>query len=106
MQTDALERQLGERIRAARVAAHLTQVELADNANVSLGALKHLESGSGSSTSTLVKVLRALGEESWLDKLGPTAVTFNPIEVLEARRLGSAKTIPPKRVRHARRVGS
>ena len=106
MQTDELERQLGERVRAVRVGARLTQVELADRANVSVGALKNLESGSGSSTSTLVKVLRALGQEAWFDKLGPRPESFNPVDVLEVRRRGSAKTSSPRRVRHPRGAGA
>ena len=51
----------------------LTQAEVAERANVSLGALRHLESGSGATVSTLVKVLRALGQEDWLDHLGARA---------------------------------
>jgi transcriptional regulator with XRE-family HTH domain len=103
--TEDLERELGERIRAVRMAGRLTQVELADRANVSVGALKNLESGSGSSTSTLVKVLRALSQESWLDKLEPRPLSFNPLEVLEARRRESAKKAAPRRVRRTRRAG-
>ena len=105
MSTEDLEQLLGERIRAVRISGRLTQVELADRANVSVGALKNLESGSGSSTSTLVKVLRALGQESWLDKLGPPPASFNPLEVLEARRRESTKKPVPRRVRHTPRDG-
>jgi transcriptional regulator with XRE-family HTH domain len=99
MQSDDLERKLGEQVRALRIAKRLTQRELSEQANVSIGALKHLESGSGSSVSTLVKVLRALGEDGWIATLGPGPAPFNPLEVLEARqRHGS--TAPPRRVRH------
>lgn len=104
MQADELERHLGERARAARVAARLTQAELADRANVSVGALKNLESGSGSSTSTLVKVLRAVGREDWIDKLGPSPAAFNPVEVLDAQRRWASQAAAPKRVRHPRRA--
>ena len=43
MRTDELEQRLGERLRALRIQRDLTQAELAEAANVSLGALKRLE---------------------------------------------------------------
>ena len=45
MRTDELEQRLGERLRALRIQRDLTQAELAEAANVSLGALKRLERG-------------------------------------------------------------
>ena len=103
MRSEELERVLGQRIRALRVARRLTQVELAELANVSVGALKHLESGAGSTTTTLVKVLHALGQERWIDTLGPGPDTFNPLTLLEARQRGGG-TPRPTRVRHRRTV--
>ena len=93
------EEDLGQRLRALRVDARLTQRELADRANVSLGALKHLERGSGATTTTLAKVLHALGQESWIAALAPPAPAFSPLELLEQRR-----ATPPERtrVRHPR----
>ena len=85
MRTDELERRLGERLRALRIQGDLTQAELAEAANVSLGALKRLERGMGSTTTTLVSVLHALGQERWVDTLGPAPSRFNPLDVLEAR---------------------
>lgn len=87
--SEELERTLGRRVREVRVAKRLTQTELADLANVSTGALKHLESGSGATIRTLVRVLRALGEEGWVETLGPpppAAAVFNPLDLLNARR--------------------
>ena len=78
MQTDELEQRLGERLRALRIQRDLTQAELAEVANVSLGALKRLERGRGSTTTTLVSVLRALGQERWLDALGSGALPLQP----------------------------
>jgi transcriptional regulator with XRE-family HTH domain len=86
MRTEELEERLGQQIRALRIAHHQTQAALAEAANVSIGAIKGLERGSGSTTSTLVKVLRALGEEGWIDALGPGPAPFNPLDVLESRR--------------------
>ena len=95
---EELEERLGERIRALRTARRLTQTELAEQANVSVGAVKHLESGTGATTTTLVKVLRALGKEDWVDSLAPAPEAFNPLRVLEAAQ----RAAKPTRVRHRR----
>jgi transcriptional regulator with XRE-family HTH domain len=85
MEDDQLEKALGKRVRDLRIHKRLTQAATADLANVSLGALKHLESGSGATTRTLTRVLRALGQENWLDGLEPGPEAFNPLELLKAR---------------------
>jgi transcriptional regulator with XRE-family HTH domain len=99
MRTDELEQRLGERLRALRIARDITQAELAEAANVSLGALKRLERGLGSTTTTLVSVVRALGEERWVDALGPGPSRFNPLDVLEARNKRAATSSGAPRVR-------
>lgn len=101
MAGDELEQVLGGRIRALRAARRLTQVELAERANVSVGALKHLEAGAGATITTLVKVLRALGEQGWVGTLGPAPEPFNPLQVLAARQQ-AARVGRPTRVRHRR----
>ena len=102
MKSDELERALGAHIRDLRMSQRLTQAELAERANVSVGALKHLETGSGATTTTLVKLLRALGQERWIDTLGPSRSSFNPLELLEAREQQRGKPARPTRVRHRR----
>ncbi|MGH9110035.1 MAG: helix-turn-helix domain-containing protein [Acidimicrobiales bacterium] len=97
--TEELEGTLGRSLRAVRIARRLTQAELADLANVSVGALKHLESGAGATTTTLVKVVRALGEERWLDRLAPAPAPFNPLELLDARKGDDIRPRAPQRVR-------
>lgn len=101
MRIDELEQRLGERLRALRIARHITQAELAEQANVSLGALKRLEHGQGSTTATLLSVARALGQERWIDALGPSPTSFNPLDVLEAR--AKAPHARTQRVRRPRR---
>lgn len=101
MRSDDLEQKLGGRIRALRTAQRLTQTELAELANVSVGALKHLEGGAGATTTTLVKVLRALGQERWIDTLGPAPEAFNPLRALEARQRANGYA-RATRVRHRR----
>lgn len=95
-----LERALGRQLRDLRIDRRLTQSELAERANVSLGAVKHLERGSGSTITTLAKVLRALGQERWFDTLVPDEEAFNPLDLLEAR--DARRPRRPTRVRHHR----
>jgi transcriptional regulator with XRE-family HTH domain len=85
MRSDELEKVVGGQVRRLRLGQNLTQVEVAERANVSVGALKHLESGAGATVHTLVKVLRALGHEGWLDTLEPGTGAFNPLDLLSAR---------------------
>jgi len=97
---DDLEAVLGRSIRGRRIAAGFTQVELAGRADVSLGALRHLESGAGANTTTLVKVLRALGATGWLDALAPPPPQFSPLAELAAHeRTPSRSPKGPQRVR-------
>jgi len=79
------ERYIGERMRQIRLTKNLSQSRLAHLADVSAGTIHNLESGSGTSLATLVKVLRALGEESWLTELSPPAPSFDPVAVFEQR---------------------
>jgi transcriptional regulator with XRE-family HTH domain len=76
--TQELEAQLGEQLKALRLARNLDQKILAERAGVSPRALRSLEAGQGSTLKTLVSVLRALGRQSWLDTVGPVA-TINPL---------------------------
>lgn len=104
---DELEAVLGRNIRALRVSAGFTQVELAERANVSLGALRHLEGGAGANTTTLVKVLRALGATEWLDALAPPPAVFSPVaKLIDQQRESSKRRKGPPRVRRARNVSA
>jgi transcriptional regulator with XRE-family HTH domain len=69
---------LGEGIRRSRLDRNLEQQQLAAQAGVSVRALQDLEAGKGSSVNTLVRVIGALGKESWVQSLGPVA-TINPL---------------------------
>lgn len=103
-----LEQHLGVSVRAQRIDQHWSQVELAELANVSVGALKNLESGRGSTTSTLVRVVHALGHDDWLGALAPAATSFNPLDLLISagprRRSAVRETGPTSRVRRVRRT--
>jgi transcriptional regulator with XRE-family HTH domain len=103
MRSDELEEVIGGQIRKLRIGQSLTQVEVAERANVSLGALKHLESGVGTTVHTLVKVLRALGRQDWLGSLEPENRSFNPLDLLSTRER-EGRTARPRRAPR-RKVG-
>jgi transcriptional regulator with XRE-family HTH domain len=96
--TDEWEAVIGAEVRAARIAANVDQSELAKRADVSLGAVKNLEVGRGSSLKTLVRVVRALGRADWLDSLAPP-ITVSPLAMLSSRRPAS---LPRQRVSRRR----
>ena len=89
-----LEQQLGSHARERRLAARMSQAELAEAANVSVGALQHLETGTGANVTTLVK---ALGAEGWIDQLALPAAAFSPLQLAAQRR--EEREAPAKRVR-------
>jgi len=74
---------LGERLKALRLNQNLDQMTLAERAGISVGTLKNLENGSGSSLKTLVAVVRVLGREEWLSTIAPIA-TINPLNMPRA----------------------
>ncbi len=82
--TDEWEAVIGAEVRAARIAANLDQGELAKHADVSLGAVKNLEAGKGSTLKTLVRVVRALGRTEWLESLTPR-ITVSPVAMLSSK---------------------
>lgn len=66
-----IEAELGRRIEAARLAANITQAELAAAAGIARRTVSRIEAGTGSSLETLIRVLRALGLADRLDALLP-----------------------------------
>jgi len=73
-----LELQMGENLRRLRLDRNMDQATLAQRAGVSLRSLQRLELGQGSTTHTLLSVLRTLGREEWLNTIAPVA-TINPL---------------------------
>lgn len=80
---DEWESQLGNQIREIRIRKQMNQEDLAKNANVSLSAVRSLETGKGSSLATLIKVVRALEKVDWLEAFAP-AISISPIQLLKA----------------------
>jgi|SRR5579872_2178724 len=98
--TTEWEHQLGADVRRLRLAQGLTQVELAERANVSLSAVKYLEGGRGSSLASLIRVARALGRADWLSSLAPAEPAVSPIALLRERQRATDPTT--RRVRRPR----
>ncbi len=80
-----LEALLGEQVKKLRLSRNIDQTLLAERAGISRRALQNLEAGAGSSTASLLSVVRALDQEDWLMRLAPTA-TINPLNMVRARR--------------------
>jgi transcriptional regulator with XRE-family HTH domain len=89
------EERLGQQVRSLRVAARLEQRELAERAGVSLGAVRNLETGKGSTTKTIIRVARALDRTDWLTALAPP-ISVSPVALLRT------KTTTPQRVYRGR----
>ena len=101
--TDEWEAHLGSQVRRARINASLTQDELADRGGVSVGAVRGLERGAGSSLKTLVRVARALDRDDWLESFAP-APGVEPLDMLRGLRSPRQKVYrarkPPPDDRH------
>jgi transcriptional regulator with XRE-family HTH domain len=99
--TDEWETVIGAEVRAARIAANLDQAELARRADISLGAVKNLEAGKGSTLKTLVRVVRALGRTEWLESLTPL-ITVSPLAMLTKRPATPRQRVSRRRPRSPR----
>ena len=95
---DEMEGLLGEKLKVLRLSRNLDQKTLAERAGVSVRALRSLESGQGSTITTLVRVLRALGREEWLNSIAPVA-TINPLALTREAQ-------PRQRASRTRRIRS
>ena len=73
-----LEAQLGASLRQLRLDRNLEQATLAERSGIGVRSLQRLELGQGSTTYTLLSVLRALGREEWLKTVAPVP-TINPL---------------------------
>ena len=82
---DQWEAVLGDQVRQVRIAQNLDQAQLAELADVSVGAISNLERGKGSSLRTLIGVLRALGRTDWIESLAPS-VGVSPMQLLRSKQ--------------------
>ncbi len=81
---------MGEQFRRLRIAHNLDQAQLASAANVSVGAIKNLENGKGSSMKTMIMVTRALDGERWLNMLAPET-TVSPLQMLRDQNINTPR---------------
>ncbi len=86
LSAEELEVTIGENIKSLRLQKNLTRDSLAAHAGVSLSALRHLESGSGSNLTTLVRIARALDKQDWLLSVAPR-ITLNPLHMVPSQGL-------------------
>ena len=100
--TEEWEIELGTSVRRLRIRQNRTQRDLAESANISLSALKSLETGGGSSTRSLILVVRALERSDWFSALLPPEPSVSPMKLLRERKL--QETQVRKRVRPERTV--
>ena len=87
--------ELGNRIRHKRIRKRFTQSDLAQRAGISIYTLQKMEHGQSYNVSTLILVLRALGELDQLEHFLPP-VEISPMDLLNS----SEKT--SKRVRNSK----
>ncbi|WP_205626647.1 helix-turn-helix transcriptional regulator [Thauera humireducens] len=78
MTPQEMETDLGEKLKTLRLYRNLDQKTLAERAGVSVRALRNLEAGQGSTLKTLLRVLRALGRQEWLQTIAPVP-SINPL---------------------------
>lgn len=89
------ETQLGKHLRALRLRQNIDQRQLAERADVALNVVKRLEAGKGATLTSLIRVLRALGREEWLQTLAPQ-VTVSPLQLLKDKKPVRQRASPSK----------
>ena len=89
--TDEVLAETGRRMKALRIAASLTQKEMAERTGLSLRTISNLETGKDVSFSTVIEVLRALGQLQSLEMMIPE----EPLRPSQIVKLGK----PRERVR-------
>src|SRR5476651_2752554 len=80
---EEMETTLGASLKALRLDLNIDQRTVAAQAGISIGALKNLENGRGSTVKSLVSTLRALDRTDWLTTIAPVA-SVNPLHSTEA----------------------
>ena len=96
---EELESSLGERLRALRLMKNMDQATVAARAGISVGALKNLEGGHGTTVKTLVRVVRVLGREEWLAGVSPVA-SINPLTMVRNAQPRQRARRAPTKAKH------
>lgn len=99
LSNDQVESELGKRLRAERLERNLTQEEVAERSGLSRRTITAIENGEGSSLSTLIALLRALGAlstlESFLPPRGPSPIALSRLKEEPVRYHASKPRKPP-----------
>jgi transcriptional regulator with XRE-family HTH domain len=82
-----LRRQIGSRVRDARLAARRTQADVAGAAAVSVPTLQRFEAGANVSFDVVLRVAIVLNSLHWLDKIFEVPDTRTIDELLQRRRV-------------------
>ena len=94
-----IELELGKRLRAERLERNLTQEEVAGRSGLSRRTITAIENGEGSSLSSLVALLRALGAlstlENFLPPRGPSPIALSRLREEPVRYHASKPRQPP-----------
>lgn len=95
---DAVLKEIGNRLRQARLTGNVSQARLAEEAGIGEVTLQRIEAGGSASLISLIRVLRALDLIDGLDRLLPEP-TPSPIDQLKRqsakrKRAGSPKVAP------------
>jgi transcriptional regulator with XRE-family HTH domain len=75
---------IGNQVRELRLRLNMDQRVLAERAGVSWSAVKNLEGGKGVALKTLIRALRILGREEWLENLSPVT-TISPMQMTRTK---------------------
>ncbi|VVE85917.1 helix-turn-helix transcriptional regulator [Pandoraea sputorum] len=102
---EEMESDLGDKLKRLRLNKNLDQQSLAARAGVSVRALRSLESGEGSTIKTLLRVIRALGRESWLRTVAPVP-TINPATFTTRAATRMRASSPATKLNAAQRIQS
>ena len=78
------EQYIGQQVRRLRLQKNMTQGELASRVGISKSTISNLESGRGSTISTLASILNVLGQTAWLENLAPR-VDVSPVQMVKLR---------------------
>ena len=89
--------EIGAALRRRRIRSGLTQEELARLADLSVGAVKGLESAKGSSLNSLLRVSRALGVDGWIDALVVQEPSVSPMKLLREQQASQRRRRPARR---------
>ncbi len=92
-----IEIELGRRLRSERLERNLTQEEVAGRSGLSRRTITAIENGEGSSLSSLIALLRALGAlstlENFLPPRGPSPFYWLITQSISSSGLGEGKGI-------------